>query len=335
MEASSVRRERGTVSAWALLAGSTAIVLLLAVGKETGVFDHAGAVTFGLVFSSIVIEALPFLLIGALVSATLTLGLSDRILGRIAGLPRAVQVPCAAVAGLGFPVCECGSIPVGRRLVERGLHPAAGITFMLAAPILNPIVLGSTWVAYGGGRRGLEMVLGRAGLGAVAAVTIGLVAGRSGGPALLRAGGGGHDHDHGPGPDWRSGWMRWTDHVTDDFLFMGRFLVLGAAASALVQTVLPQSLLAGVGGAPVLGALALMGMAVVLSLCSEADAFVAASFTAFPLAAQLAFLVTGPLIDLKLGVLYSATFRRRFLPTLVAIVIPIALVGSLVFGAVV
>jgi uncharacterized protein len=334
MEASSVRPERGTVSAWGLLGGSTVVVLALAVGKEAGVFDHAAAVTFGLVFSSIVIEALPFLLIGALVSATLTLGLSDRILGRMARMPRAVQVPCAALAGLGFPVCECGSVPVGRRLVERGLHPAAGITFMLASPILNPIVLGSTWVAYGGGHRGLEMVLGRAGLGAIAAIAIGVVAGRSGGPALLRAGGG-HDHHHGPGPEWRSGWMRWTDHVTDDFLFMGRFLVLGAAASALVQTVLPQTILSGVGGAPVLGALTLMGMAIVLSLCSEADAFVAASFTAFPLAAQLAFLVTGPLIDLKLGVLYSATFRRRFLPTLLAIVIPVSLLGSLLFGAIV
>jgi uncharacterized membrane protein YraQ (UPF0718 family) len=123
------------------------------------------------------------------------------------------------------------------------------------------------------------------------------------------------------------------DHLSGDLLFMGRFLVLGAAFSAAVQTLVPQSVLSSFAGSPVLGALAMMGLAFVLSLCSEADAFVAVSFTAFPLGSQLAFLVFGPVLDGKLAVLYGATFRRDFVPKLVAVAVPVALIGSIALGA--
>jgi len=126
-----------------------------------------------------------------------------------------------------------------------------------------------------------------------------------------------------------------VEHVANDFLFMARFLVLGAAFAAALQTALPQDVLSGLAAAPVIGALALMGMAVVLSLCSEADAFVAVSFTAFPLGSQLAFVVLGPVVDAKLAVIYGATFRHRFVLRLLVIVGPIALVGALVFDEVV
>jgi uncharacterized membrane protein YraQ (UPF0718 family) len=115
---------------------------------------------------------------------------------------------------------------------------------------------------------------------------------------------------------------------------MGRFLVLGAAVAALLQTAVPQDWLSSVADHQVIGAVSLMGMAIALSLCSEADAFVAVSFTAFPLGSQLAFLVVGPAVDAKLAVLYGATFRHRFTVRLLAIVAPIALAGALVFDAV-
>jgi uncharacterized membrane protein YraQ (UPF0718 family) len=119
--------------------------------------------------------------------------------------------------------------------------------------------------------------------------------------------------------------------LASDFFFMGKFLILGAAASALLQAVLPQSFIAGVGGTPVLSALTMVGIAFALSLCSEADAFVAVSFTAFPLGSQLAFLVAGPMLDTKLAVLYGATFRRDFIVKLVFVVVPVAVAGSVLF----
>ena len=302
-------------------------VLLVIVVSALGLARGAAAQTFLLIFSSIVIEALPFILVGALASAAIAVFLPERAFGSIARLPLALQIPSAALGGFAFPVCECGSVPVARRLIARGVHPSAGVTFMLASPVINPVVLASTWVAYGGHLRGAEMVAGRASLGLVAAAAAGLAIGRARGADLLRPRATAHaEHDHGPGS------AAFSSHLVSDFLFMGKFIVLGAALSALVQATVPQSLIAKLGGTPVLAALSLMAVAYVLSLCSEADAFIAASFTSFSPGAQLAFLVLGPIADMKLSVLYSATFRGWFVPRLLLATVPLIIAGSLVFG---
>jgi uncharacterized membrane protein YraQ (UPF0718 family) len=295
--------------------------------------------TFGVIFASIVIEALPFILLGALVSAAVAVFVPDRVFARVGSLPRRLQLPGATLAGFAFPVCECGSVPIGRRLIARGMHPSAGLGFMFSAPILNPIVLISTWVAFGGGTRGAEMVAGRATLGFIVAMTAGFViAGRD--TPLLRQdprGDGcqpctdGQEHQD-VGED-RSG--AFVGHLIGDLLFMSRFLMLGAAASALMQTFVPQNILSGVAGAAVIGILALMAFAFMLALCSEADAFVATSFTAFPLSAQLGFLVFGPILDAKLAAIYGATFRPPFIRRLLIVAVPVILVGALLFGAIV
>jgi hypothetical protein len=90
-----------------------------------------------------------------------------------------------------------------------------------------------------------------------------------------------------------------------------------------LQTAVPQQVIAGVAGNPVIAALALMALAFVLSLCSEADAFVAASFVQFGVGAQMAFLVFGPILDIKLAFLYSATFRQRFVTRLLLVSVPV------------
>jgi uncharacterized membrane protein YraQ (UPF0718 family) len=312
------------------------LALVTAIAWAADVGDSPAIETFLLVFSSIVIEALPFILLGALASAAIAVYVPERSLARIARLPLSLQVPGAALSGIAFPVCECGSVPVARRLVVRGIHPSAAIAFMLAAPILNPIVLSSTWIAYGGGTQGMEMTAGRAVLGLTVAIVAGTVIGRSGAGALRQRpyGEAGHDHD-GHHPRRRGGRItQLSDHLVADFLYMGKFIVLGAALSAFMQATVPQSALSAVGGAPVISALSLMGVAFVLSLCSEADAFVAASFTQFTPGAQLAFLVFGPVADLKLAALYGATFRRMFLLRLLLVAVPIILAGSLLFEAV-
>ena len=249
-----------------------------------------------------------------------------RAFARVSRLPAPLQVPAAAAAGFAMPVCECGSVPVARRLILRGLSPSAGIAFMLAAPILNPIVLASTWVAYGAAGKAAEMTAARAGLGLLVAVLAGTMIGRGRAPIVRDREERVDQHAHTGG---------FVEHLVDDFVFMGRFLVLGAAVAALLQTVVPQDALSAVADRPVLGALALMALAAALSLCSEADAFVAVSFTAFPLGSQLAFLVLGPVVDAKLAVLYGATFRRRFVLQVLAIAVPVALVGALLFDEVV
>jgi uncharacterized membrane protein YraQ (UPF0718 family) len=233
---------------------------------------------------------------------------------------------------MAFPVCECGSVPVARRLIERGIKPAAGLAFMLASPILNPIVLWSTYVAYRGRGIGWEMVGGRAAAGLLVATAAGWALGGPTAAETLRKLSLSTSHSQ---TDRASRARSFVDHVTGDFLFMGKFVVLGAALAAGLQTLIPQSIVSGVARTPLVGTLALMGIAFVLSLCSEADAFVAVSFTQFPIGSQLSFLVFGPIVDAKLTLLYGAVFKNRFVLRLVVVVVPLVLAASLWFEALV
>jgi uncharacterized protein len=250
---------------------------------------------------------------------------SERTFARIGRAPVALQVPGAIACGMAFPVCECGSVPVAQRLIARGVHPRAGLAFMLAAPIVNPVVLASTWVAYSSVGMSAEMTAARAACGVVVALVAGVLLGalvRT--PRLATAH---HEHEHG------NRVSAVAEHLASDGLFMARFLVLGAAVAAFLQTVVPTEWLARFADSPLLGAAALMVLAVLLSLCSESDAFVAVSFTAFAPGAQLAFLALGPVLDGKLAVLYGAAFRRAFAPLLLLVAAPLLLLAAVLFDA--
>jgi uncharacterized protein len=195
---------------------------------------------------------------------------------------------------------------------------------MLAAPIINPVVLASTFVAYRGRDTLWPMVIGRAGLGLLSAIALGWVVARQSKDEILRPDASGeHDHRSESTP------AAFFGHLAGDFVFMARFLVVGAAVAAALQTFVPQSFMESVAATPVIDLLAMMGLAFLLSLCSESDAFVAASFVQFGVGAQLAFLVFGPLLDTKLSFLYSGTFSVRFLRTVAIVVAAVTLAGTL------
>jgi uncharacterized membrane protein YraQ (UPF0718 family) len=310
--------------------GAAVVGALVVVGVALRLTDPtrvAAVQNFFLVFASLLIEAMPFILMGAVVSAAIEVFVPTRIFERLALLPGPLQLPASGLAGAAFPVCECGSVPVARRLVSKGLTPSAAVTFMLAAPILNPIVIVSTVVAYRGRDIFWPMVLGRAGLGLVCAMAVGWVISDKSRDQLLRASKGadcgGHSHDHEPKH------KAFFGHLAGDFVFMGRFLVVGAMIAAALQTFVPQSIIGSVAGTPVVDLLAMMALAFLLSLCSESDAFVAASFVQFGVGAQLAFLVFGPMVDTKLAILYSATFSKGFFRTVLIAVAAVTLVGTL------
>jgi hypothetical protein len=310
-----------------------AIVLLLvlaAVGLRLSNPQRvAWMQTYFVIFGSLLIQALPFVLLGALASALIEVFVSVGTLEKLANLPKPLQLPAAGLAGTAFPICECGSVPVARRLAQKGLMPSAAVTFMLAAPVLNPIVIASTFFAYRGRSTLWTMVLGRFGLGLLVAVVVGWVVGNHSKEELLRERPDDRTiHQVEPGclePKWR----RFFVHMGNDFLFMGRYLLLGATVAGFVQTFLPASILSGIAGMPVFNLVVMMALAALLSLCSESDAFVAASFVQFGPSAQLAFLVLGPMIDMKLVALYVGTFRRGFVRMVVITVAATTLVGAL------
>jgi uncharacterized protein len=288
--------------------------------------------TYLVIFGSLLVQALPFVMIGALAAALVEVFVPIGTFERLGSLPRPLQLPAAALAGVAFPICECGSVPVARRLMQRGLMPSAAVTFMLAAPVLNPVVIASTFVAFRGRTTLWTMVGGRFLLGMLVAIAVGWVLGNRSKDELLK-----------PNPEEalehllelgrpEARWRRFFVHVGNDFLFMGRFLLLGATVAAAIQTFLPTSVLTGLAERQIVSVVAMMALAAALSLCSESDAFVAASFVQFGPSAQLGFLVFGPMVDLKLVALYAGTFRRGFTRTVVAVAAAATLVGALWVG---
>jgi len=314
-------------------AGAIALFLALA-GSVLTLVDPQRAPwiqTYFIIFGGLLIQALPFVLLGALASSLIEVFVPVGTLEKIARLPRPLQLPAAGLAGVAFPICECGSVPVARRLAQRGLMPSAAVTFMLAAPVLNPIVIASTAFAYRGRTTLGTMVLGRFGLGLLVAVAVGWVLGGRSKEELLRRRPDDNHHAHEQvtlgRPEAR--WRRLFVHLGNDFLFMGRYLLIGATVAAFVQTFLPASVISGVAGVAVIDLVVMMGLAFVLSLCSESDAFVAASFVQFGPAPQLAFLVFGPMMDMKLLALYNGTFRKGFVRTIFIAIAATTLVATM------
>jgi uncharacterized protein len=312
---------------WRTAASVAAMVVVGAVALRVLAPQNIGwAQNFLLVFSSLLIEAVPFVLIGALASAVIEVFVPSSAFEKLARLPKPLQLPAAGVAGVAFPVCECGSVPVARRLAAKGLIPSAAVTFMLAAPVVNPVVIASTLVAYNGRSNMWVMVIGRFLLGLLVAIAVGWVVGNRSKEELLK-----------PRPEDQVAmehedeprWQRFFSHMGGDFLFMGRFLLFGATISAAVQTFIPQNIVNSVANTPVVNLLAMMGLAFFLSLCSESDAFVAASFVQFGAASQLAFLVFGPMVDMKLGALYVGTYNKGFFRMVLLTVTAVTLVGTL------
>jgi uncharacterized protein len=193
-------------------------------------------------------------------------------------------------------------VPIARRLVARGAPAAAALTFLLSAPAINPVVLVATAVAFPGRP---EVVGARFLASLLAATAVGLVWARFGRDQLLIRARRGHSHEGRP-------LSVLTATAQHDLLHAGGFLIVGAAAAATLQTVVPRSVLDSVAGNGALAVVALGGLAVLMAICSEADAFVAASLTQFSLTSRLAFMVVGPMVDVKLIALQAGTFGGRF-----------------------
>ncbi len=285
------------------------------------------------IFQGLLLEALPFLLIGVLIAGLARwLSPGGRWLRR---LPQHPLLGPLVGAGLGFalPACECGNVPVARRLLADGAPVGTALGFLFAAPVLNPIVLASTWAAFPHQpwllvARPLGALLVALALAAVLQqlpegellepalleerrlgqplAVVGLLERRSGlvgaEPAQPRLS---------PGAP-RPSWATVLDHSSREFLDLASLLVLGCAIAALVQTLLPRAWLLAVGSSPTLSVLSLMLLAVVVSVCSSVDAFLALGFAAqITPGALLAFLVLGPVVDLKLLGLFGVVLRPR------------------------
>ena len=273
---------------------------------------------------AVLLQALPFLVLGVALSAAIAVFVPASFFARALPARPVLAVPVAGVAGAVLPGCECASVPVAGALVGRGVTPAAALTFLLSAPAINPIVLIATAVAF---PNDPEMVIVRLVASLLVACVMGWLWLRLGRPEWLRPPARAVVEGSGRGAAfWGS--------LRHDVMHAGGFLVVGAVAAATLKTLVPAGWLQVAADHPVVSVLAMAIFAVLLSICSEADAFVAASLTQFSLTAKLTFLVVGPIIDLKLFAMQTATFGRgfalRFGPTTFAVAVLVSVVVGVV-----
>jgi uncharacterized protein len=308
-------------------AGVAVVALIVVVAAAARpllerLLDNPAVAHWATIFVAITVQAMPFLVLGVTVSAGIAALVPAGLLPRLLPDRPALSVPVAAVAGAALPGCECGSVPIAGRLMSRGVAPAAALTFLLAAPAINPVVLVSTAVAFPGKP---EVVAARAVASFVAATAVGLIWARFGRDDLLDRLRGRHVHD---GPPLRV--MATT--AQHDLLHAGGFLIVGAATAATLQTAVPKDVLDTLGASGAASVLALAFLAVLMAICSEADAFVAASMTQFSLTSRLAFMVVGPMVDVKLIALQAGTFGSRFALRFAPLTFVAAVASSVVVG---
>ncbi|MDD3925185.1 MAG: permease [bacterium] len=291
--------------------------------------------TFQVVFISIVLEAVPFILLGSLISGLIHVLVPEDTLKRFIPTGRLPAVMAGAFLGLLFPICECGVIPVARGLMRKGVPFHAAVAFILAAPVVNPVVILSTAVAF---NYDFKVVAARVGLVLLIAVSIGLLmAFLPIGKSVMR-----QDDELPEGCSCCSGTSSSTlvgkaagviEHATKEFFDVGKFLILGSFLAAFIQTFISRPQLLAVAKGPVLSVLSMNTLAVLTCLCSEVDAFVARSFSiSFSMGAVISFMVIGPMLDIKSAMMLLGTFKRRPAILLISLIILLTTIAGILLN---
>ncbi len=357
----SARRERTTWIGWAVVLATLALLVAWLVATRQASIDAAFAApvsvpdrlhTFATIFLGIFIEAAPFLLAGAVASGFVEVFVRPEVLARLIPRHPVLGALAGAALGIALPVCECGIVVVVRRLLAKGLPLRVGVAFLLAAPVVNPIVFASTLTAFGAGK----MLLARFVLSFAFATLIALLFGTARPDEVLRdKPGHGHDHHHGHSHHHHHDHHHGHNHhhhaeeptaaplarrlhaavgaAADDLFDVGRYLVAGSLLAAALQALVPQEAILGIGSGAVSSVLVLSVLAFVISVCSTVDAFVALSFVGtFTPASILAFLVFGPMVDIKSSLMFASIFRPRVVTYLIALPLGATLVVCLLLA---
>lgn len=314
-----------------LLAGLGLVIVIVLLLAVAGTGQDAGTILsiFSTRFLGIFIQAVPFLLLGTLAAGLIDSFISPDDIARWVPRNPLLATLMGAFMGFTFPVCECGVVPVARRLYTKGLPMSVGVTFLLAAPVINPVVLVSTYAAFGFG----TVLIGRVVITIVVATAVGLVFAFAGRPqevlqpsALVAVTGGSGDappqaaiqgeviplYAKTQRKPLMMGLREALVIASDEFFDMGRYLIIGSLLAATVETLLRQDVLLALGKGPILSVMVMQILAFVLSVGSTVDAFVALTFTGtFTTGSILAFLTFGSMVDIKSALMFAGVYRRR------------------------
>ena len=304
------------------IAAALLVLRLVSYPEWTNWLPDAGR-DFVTLSASVFIESLPFVFLGIGISVLVQVWIPDRVWQRY--LPRNpfLRRMALSVLGVFFPVCECGNVPLARGLMMRGLGVGDALTFLLAAPILNPVTIITTYQAFGW-QDGI--LVARIAGAFVIANLLGWLFSRHPDPSsLLTPSFEARCHTT-PGVS-QTRTTRSARLFTEETTTMLPALVAGSVIAGAIQVGVPRSLLVELGSNPVLSVLVLMALAFVVSVCSNVDAFFILSFSAtFMPGGIVAFLVFGAMIDIKMLALLRTTFTSRALALIATLVALCALV---------
>jgi uncharacterized membrane protein YraQ (UPF0718 family) len=301
----------------------------------------SGIDQFIVTFPSIVFEALPFVILGAFISGILEELLPQKLFARMIPKNRALAIAGSSLLGLIFPMCECGIVPVMRRLLGKGFPLGCAVAYMLAAPVINPVVIAATWAAFSGDRSSMDgltsmyVVVLRTGMAFVVAFIVGMVVNR-----MAQDGVGrlikvplktmSNENDQEVAKPWRIRILNIAQVSLHDFIDITCYLILGAMIASAMQTLDLVDRWPWLLGNPLTATVFMMALAVVICLCSEADAFVAANMVKVPLAGKIGFMVLSPMFDLKLLMMYTRVFTVRLIVSLALMLWGLIFVFSMV-----
>ena len=278
------------------------------------------------IFISIIIEALPFVLLGTILSGFIEVYVTPDLVQRF------LRILFGTFIGFVFPSCECGIVPIITRFLEKKVPSYTAVPFLATAPIINPIVLFATYSAFGNSWRFLGLRL----LGAIiVAITLGIMLGFVVDENILKENAKPtHFHDY-SGETWYRKIFLALAHAIDEFFDTGRYLVFGTLVASGMQIYLPTRILTRIGGNALTAILVMMLLAFILSLCSEADAFIGASLlSSFGTAPVLAFLLIGPMVDIKNLMMMVNSFKPRFIVQFITVSVGMIIIYCLLVGVI-
>lgn len=307
------------------------IILIILILKFT--VSNEKLQSFSLIFVSILFEAMPFILIGSIISSLISVFVDSKLITKITPHNDIIGIIMMSLIGIIFPLCECSIVPITKQLINKKLPKSMAIAFMLSVPVVNPIVFFSTFYAF----QDIKMAILRMSIGIISGIIIGILVHifikekditkdscdlscscHQNHQSL-------NDYDHCHLEDSHhddSKLITIIKHTISEFISMGKYVILGSFISALIQVALPAKTLLNLGQTPFISVIAMMALAYILSICSEADAFIAKGFMAsFSKGSILSFLTFGPMLDLKNTLMIFAAFKKSIALKICAIIV--------------
>ena len=290
-----------------------------------------------IIFTSIFFESLPFLFLGALISSIIETYVSNETIAKIIPKNKVLGSIVGVFLGFFLPACDCAVIPVSKRLLKKKVPINVAISFMLASPIINPVVLLSTYYAFY--KTNPEIFWYRLLFGILISLLIGIIMGIVFGDKEVITNNMDDEHneschchecEHYHKHSAKNDILSICKHTAYDLFEVVKYLMFGALIASFTQVLLPRNILIMFNNNQALSIIVLMMFAYLISLCSTSDSFVGRSLlSTFGKSSIMAYLLLGPMIDIKNTIVLLGNYKKSFVITLITLIFVIIFICSL------